>query len=92
MLSDIGADAIKTGMLATAPRSSRRSSRQLRAHAPGVPLVVDPVMVAKGGAGAAEPRRSTALRDRLLPLAALITPNLPEAEALTGRRSARRPT
>ena len=56
----------------------------LEAKARGVPLVVDPVMVAKGGA---ELLAGTALRapqDPLLPLAALITPNLPEAEALSG--------
>ena len=53
-------------------------------HAAGVPLVVDPVMVAKGGHRLLLTEAEAALRDRLLPMAALITPNLPEAEVLVG--------
>jgi hydroxymethylpyrimidine/phosphomethylpyrimidine kinase len=49
-----------------------------------VPLVVDPVMVAKGGHRLLLTEAEAALRDRLLPMAALITPNLPEAEVLVG--------
>jgi hydroxymethylpyrimidine/phosphomethylpyrimidine kinase len=56
----------------------------LRKHAPGVPLVVDPVMVAKGGHRLLQSEAEAALRDTLLPMAALITPNLPEAEVLAG--------
>ena len=52
--------------------------------APGVPLVVDPVMVAKGGHRLLLSEAEAALRDTLLPMAALITPNLPEAEVLAG--------
>jgi len=53
-------------------------------HAPGIPLVVDPVMVAKGGAALLDQAAVSVLKKRLLPLASLVTPNLPEAEALTG--------
>ncbi|MGH7152811.1 MAG: bifunctional hydroxymethylpyrimidine kinase/phosphomethylpyrimidine kinase, partial [Acetobacteraceae bacterium] len=53
-------------------------------RAPGVPLVVDPVMVAKGGARLLAPEAVAVLRGRLLPMARVITPNLPEAEALLG--------
>ena len=52
--------------------------------APGVPVVLDPVMVAKGGHALLAAEAVDSLRRRLLPLAAVITPNLPEAEALTG--------
>ena len=56
----------------------------LRRHAAGVPLVVDPVMIAKGGHRLLVSDAETALRDVLLPMAALLTPNLPEAEVLVG--------
>ena len=49
-----------------------------------MPVVVDPVMFAKGGHALLEPEAMKALRERLLPLASLVTPNIPEAEALTG--------
>jgi hydroxymethylpyrimidine/phosphomethylpyrimidine kinase len=83
VLSDIGADALKTGMLHSAEVIEVVAS-QLKKHAPGVPLVVDPVMVAKGGHRLLLSEAETALRDRLLPMAALITPNLLEAEVLAG--------
>jgi hydroxymethylpyrimidine/phosphomethylpyrimidine kinase len=57
----------------------------LASAAHGVPLVVDPVMVAKGGAPLLADSAVGALRTRLLPMAMLITPNLPEAEVLAGR-------
>src|SRR5262249_10284218 len=53
-------------------------------HAPGVPLVVDPVMVAKGGHRLLQSKAEAALRETLLPMATLLTPNLPEAEVLVG--------
>jgi hydroxymethylpyrimidine/phosphomethylpyrimidine kinase len=84
-LGDIGADAIKTGMLHDAAVIEVVAS-VVAAQAAGVPLVVDPVMVAKGGAPLLEPSARDALVGRLFPLAAVITPNLPEAEALTGQR------
>jgi hydroxymethylpyrimidine/phosphomethylpyrimidine kinase len=82
VLGDIGADAIKTGMLATAAviETVMAALRDNRA-----PLIVDPVMVAKGGAALLESDAVAALKRHVLPRATLIAPNLPEAEALTGR-------
>lgn len=86
-LSDIGADAIKTGMLGTA-EIVVAVAEEMAALAKHVPLIVDPVMVAKGGARLLAADAIEALRSRLLPLAAVVTPNAPEAEALTGVRIA----
>ncbi len=83
VLSDIGADALKTGMLHSAEVIGTVAA-SLKKHAPGVPLVVDPVMIAKGGHRLLLSEAEAALRDTLLPMAALLTPNLPEAEALAG--------
>jgi hydroxymethylpyrimidine/phosphomethylpyrimidine kinase len=83
VLTDIGADAIKIGMLATAPIATR-VAQTCRRLAPTVPIVLDPVMVAKGGARLLEPAAERALVSELLPMAALLTPNAPEAEALSG--------
>ena len=83
VLDDIGADSIKTGMLGD-PATVEAACRVLETKARGVPVVVDPVMVAKGGAELMNEPGVQHLRRRLLPLAALVTPNLPEAEALTG--------
>jgi hydroxymethylpyrimidine/phosphomethylpyrimidine kinase len=80
-LADPGADAIKTGMLgdvATIEAVAAAIAGSTR------PLVIDPVMVAKGGASLLATTAVAALKRYLLPLATLITPNLPEAEALTG--------
>jgi len=85
VLGDIGADVIKAGMLATGELIDTVYS-VLRRTAPDTPLVVDPVMVAKGGAALVDTDAIHAMKGRLLPRANLITPNLPEAEALTGRR------
>ncbi len=82
VLDDIGADAIKTGMLGEAD-TVRRVVAALRV-ADDVPVVVDPVMVAKGGQSLLAEDAIRALRDELLPLAWLVTPNLPEAEVLLG--------
>jgi len=75
--------AIKTGMLLNAALIET-VVRTLRLH-PDIPLVVDPVMIATSGARLLEDAAVTALVRRLLPLAILITPNLPEAEALLDR-------
>jgi hydroxymethylpyrimidine/phosphomethylpyrimidine kinase len=83
VLTDIGADALKTGMLHSAEVIDTVIA-SLKRHAPGVLLVVDPVMVAKGGHRLLLSEAETALRDRLLPMAAVLTPNLPEAEVLVG--------
>lgn len=82
VLSDIGADAAKTGMLANASIVEAVADR-VRAHGLS-PLVIDPVMVAKGGAPLLAPEAREALVRLLFPLATVITPNIPEAEALTG--------
>jgi hydroxymethylpyrimidine/phosphomethylpyrimidine kinase len=83
VLEDIGADVIKTGMLHSAEVIETVASTAERL-AKGVPLVVDPVMVAKGGARLLLPEARDALVQRLFPLAAVVTPNLPEAEVLGG--------
>jgi len=83
VLDDIGADALKTGMMGSAEVIAA-VAETLRTHGGGAPLVVDPVMVAKGGHALLESSAEAALRDLLVPLASLLTPNAPEAEALTG--------
>ena len=80
VLDDIGADAVKTGMFGDAALIAA-VAEVLRGVQ--VPIVIDPVMVAKGGARLLDPAAIDALR-ALLPLAAIITPNVPEAEELTG--------
>lgn len=82
VLDDIGADAVKTGMLGSAEAVQAVAAALGRRE--GTPLVVDPVMVAKGGARLLDDPAVAALRRDLLPLATLLTPNVPEAEALTG--------
>jgi hydroxymethylpyrimidine/phosphomethylpyrimidine kinase len=84
VLDDIGADAIKTGMLHDAGVIDAVVA-VLEERAPSIPLVVDPVMVAKGGAPLIQADAIDALKRRLLPRAAVLTPNLPEAEILCGR-------
>jgi hydroxymethylpyrimidine/phosphomethylpyrimidine kinase len=83
VLSDIGADVIKIGMLGDAATIGTVCDA-LADFAPGVPVVLDPVMVAKGGHALLAAEAVDGLRHRLLPVSAVITPNLPEAEALTG--------
>ncbi len=83
VLSDIGADCIKTGMLHDAD-VIHQVVKTVKEHAPGIPLVVDPVMVAKGGSRLLLEDAVTALIKNLIPIATLLTPNIPEAEALTG--------
>jgi hydroxymethylpyrimidine/phosphomethylpyrimidine kinase len=84
VLEDIGADVIKTGMLASVPIIEAVAAA-LKAAGPNLPRVVDPVMRAKGGHALLPDAAATALIEKLVKGAALITPNLPEAEALTGR-------
>jgi hydroxymethylpyrimidine/phosphomethylpyrimidine kinase len=84
VLDDIGADCIKTGMLHSA-ETLGAVARTLERRARGVPVVVDPVMVAKGGVSLLGSDAVKLLVHRMVPLAALLTPNLPEAEVLTGR-------
>lgn len=82
-LADIGADAIKTGMLASEDMIVAVASA-LREQARDVPLVVDPVMVAKGGARLIDDGALNVLKRDMLPLATVLTPNAPEASALAG--------
>jgi hydroxymethylpyrimidine/phosphomethylpyrimidine kinase len=82
-LEDIGADVVKTGMLGDTA-AVETVIDTLAALAPGLPLVVDPVMVAKGGTPLLAERAVAVMRRALLPMAALLTPNIPEAEVLTG--------
>src|SRR3954470_894499 len=84
VLEDIGADAIKTGMLHDAAVIETVAA-VLAERAAAVPLVLDPVMVAKGGAPLIEPGAIDAVKRLLMPRAAGLTPNLPEAEILAGR-------
>jgi hydroxymethylpyrimidine/phosphomethylpyrimidine kinase len=83
VLADIGADCVKLGMLHR-PEVIEAVASVLDAEAAGVPVVVDPVMVAKGGAALLAPEATTSLKEGMVPRAAVLTPNLPEAEALTG--------
>ncbi|MGB8274806.1 MAG: bifunctional hydroxymethylpyrimidine kinase/phosphomethylpyrimidine kinase [Alphaproteobacteria bacterium] len=83
VLTDIGADCIKTGMLHTA-ETIEAVAAALARSARGIPLVVDPVMVAKGGAKLLAGAAVDALKRDLAVKATILTPNVPEAEALTG--------
>ena len=82
VLDDIGADALKTGMLGSVEVVEAVAG--LIDYADNVPTVVDPVMIAKGGSPLLEDRAVEAVRRLMVPRAALLTPNAPEAEALTG--------
>ncbi len=83
VLTDIGADAVKTGMLSSAEIIEAVAERMERYAVSR--LVVDPVMVAKGGDRLLQEDAVSALVGRLLPLALAATPNAFEAEALSGR-------
>jgi hydroxymethylpyrimidine/phosphomethylpyrimidine kinase len=85
VLEDIGADAVKIGMLASAP-IVRTVAERLRVHLGGtaVPVVLDPVMVAKSGDPLLRDDAVEALLAELVPLCALVTPNLPELARMSG--------
>jgi hydroxymethylpyrimidine/phosphomethylpyrimidine kinase len=83
VVADIGADAVKTGMLASAPIIEVVAAKVREHRLPN--LVVDPIMVAKSGAPLLRQEAVAILRDLLLPLATVVTPNLPEAGILVGR-------
>jgi hydroxymethylpyrimidine/phosphomethylpyrimidine kinase len=79
---DIGIDAVKIGMLGDA--ATIDAVVEALSYAGGAPVVVDPVIVAESGAVLLEPDARRALIERILPLAAVATPNVPEARELTG--------
>jgi hydroxymethylpyrimidine/phosphomethylpyrimidine kinase len=81
VLGDIGADAVKTGMLGDVVTVELVARLLDEAQ---VPAVIDPVMVAKGGAALLAEAAAGAVRSLLIPRAAVLTPNAPEAAALTG--------
>ncbi len=81
VLSDIGADAIKTGMLHSSAVIETVCDVLKTSDAP---IVVDPVMVAKGGATLLQDEAKKTMRTQLIPMAHVLTPNVPEAEALVG--------
>ncbi len=85
VLDDIGADVIKTGMLLSAD-TIEVVVRAIRRRGPGIPLIVDPVMLAKGGTALLDSTAVHTLKRHLIPMASLLTPNIPEAEVLTGVR------
>ena len=82
VIDDIGLDCVKTGMLHSV--EAIEAVAEILDGIGDVPVVVDPVMVAKGGAPLLQRDAVATLKARLLPLAAVLTPNVPEAEALTG--------
>ena len=86
VVSDIGADAVKTGMLANVAIVEAVTDTLQRLGLTTV--VVDPVMIAKGGDRLLEEAAVAAVRTLLLPLARVVTPNIPEAEELAGMRIA----
>ncbi|HEX9159269.1 MAG TPA: bifunctional hydroxymethylpyrimidine kinase/phosphomethylpyrimidine kinase [Rhizomicrobium sp.] len=83
VLDDIGADAIKLGMLGSATIvEAVADALQRRAHE--IPVVLDPVLASSSGTALVEGDAIAALKTRLFPLVALVTPNIPEAETLAG--------
>jgi len=83
VLSDIGVDAVKVGMLGTAP-TARAVARALGELPAATPVVVDPVMVAESGAELLDADARRVLVEEILPRATVLTPNLHEARALAG--------
>lgn len=79
---DIGVDAVKIGMLGTA--ETVEAVVEALGYVGEAPVVIDPVMIAESGAQLLDEDARRALAERLLPLAAVVTPNIPEARTLTG--------
>lgn len=82
VFADVRVDAVKIGMIATADIAE--AVADALKSSPDVPVVLDPVMIAKGGAPLLAEDAMARLRQALVPLAAILTPNLPEAAALLG--------
>ncbi len=85
VLEDIGADAIKIGMLASAQIAEAVADFLDATDLPAISIVLDPVMISTSGSPLLDAAGIVALKERLLPKATLLTPNLAEAGALTGR-------
>jgi hydroxymethylpyrimidine/phosphomethylpyrimidine kinase len=83
VLDDLGADAVKIGMLAS-PQTVELVARQLESRARGVPVVLDPVLASSSGTPLYPQQGIKTLLQRLLPQSALVTPNIAEAQTLTG--------
>jgi len=83
VISDIGADAVKVGMLGTS-EVALAVAHALDELPAGTPVVVDPVMVAESGARLLDPEAQRVLVQEILPRATVLTPNLPEARLLAG--------
>ena len=83
---DVRVDAVKIGMIASA-EIAEAVADALAPHRT-IPVVLDPVMIAKGGSSLLAAEAASVLKRRLLPLAAVLTPNLPEAAALLGEAEA----
>lgn len=86
VFADVRVDAVKIGMIANAG-VAQAVAEALKPHR-GIPVVLDPVMIAKGGAELLDRSAVAALNTALLPLATLLTPNLPEAAAILGSAEA----
>ena len=86
VFADIRVDAVKIGMIANADIAAA-VAQALEGHS-DIPIILDPVMIAKGGAALLQPDAVNTLRDALLPISALLTPNLPEAAHLLGTTTA----
>lgn len=86
IFSDVRVDAVKIGMIVNAQISDRVAQvlQEQLVKQPDLQIVLDPVMIAKSGAALLDPRAVESLTQKLLPLATLLTPNLPEAAALVG--------
>ncbi|WP_417794195.1 bifunctional hydroxymethylpyrimidine kinase/phosphomethylpyrimidine kinase [Terasakiella pusilla] len=87
VLDDLGADCLKTGMLSQ-PATIHAICDVLEERNETIPMVVDPVMIAKGGASLMAQEALEALKERLIPKSTVLTPNVPEAEVLTGMKIA----
>lgn len=85
MIDDIGVDCLKTGMLHSVP-VIRAVTDILDGKAAGVPVVIDPVMISQSGSRLLEEDAVESVIELLVPRATVLTPNIPEAEVLTGMR------
>lgn len=88
-LNDIGADAIKIGMLGSST-VAKAVADALRKKARNIPIVLDPVLASTSGKSFLDAGAVATLKSRLLPLATLVTPNIPEARQLAGMRGSKR--